>query len=220
MSKTITIAQGDSTIQQAELAGFDANTVWDDPANATLRKKRSDMNALMPGDHLVIPDKRIATVKVMSGASHRFKRRGIPAKFVLQVLEDDKPRANQAYRLAIDDKLFKGTTDAKGVLTEFIPAQAKRGMLYIGPANFKIALEFGQMDPIEELSGVQKRLHNLGFDPGPADGEPKPQTTAAIKQFQLRCGLPDTGQLDETTRHKLDAAHGQIGALPARSGPG
>src|SRR5260370_465563 len=102
MPATIIIAQGDSTIQQAELHGFYAKTVWDDPGNAALKQKRTDMNALLPGDNLVIPDKRIATFNKSSDSRHRFKRRGIPAKFVLQLLEDGKPRAGQQYRLMVD----------------------------------------------------------------------------------------------------------------------
>lgn len=215
MPTTITIAQADTTIQQAERHGFYARTVWDHPANAALKELRSDMNALQPGDQLVIPDKRITSVMKASGARHRFKRHGIPAKFVLQLLENSEPRASQQYRLIVEDRLFKGTTDAHGVLSEYIPAQAKEGTLYIGPENLKITLQFGDMDPVEELSGVQKRLHNLGYDPGPAEGQWTPETSEAIRQFQAQFGLEQTGEVDKPTRDKLDELYGKIGKLPS-----
>lgn len=50
---------------------------------------------------------------------------------------------------------------------------------------------------------VQKKLKELGYDPGPPDGIWGNKTTSAIKRFQLDNGLPVTGQLDAQTRAKL-----------------
>lgn len=47
----------------------------------------------------------------------------------------------------------------------------------------------------DAVRAAQERLHNLGF---PADGEhgaPGPRTRAAVRAFQRRHGLPETGQL-------------------------
>jgi ankyrin repeat protein len=50
---------------------------------------------------------------------------------------------------------------------------------------------------------VQKKLKELGYDPGSPDGIRGKKTTSAIKQFQLDNELPATGQLDTQTRAKL-----------------
>jgi ankyrin repeat protein len=50
---------------------------------------------------------------------------------------------------------------------------------------------------------VQKKLKELGYDPGFADGIWGKKTTSAIKRFQRDNGLPVTGHLDEKTRAKL-----------------
>jgi ankyrin repeat protein len=50
---------------------------------------------------------------------------------------------------------------------------------------------------------VQKKLKELGYDPGIADGIWGKKTTTAIKRFQRDNGLTVTGQLDARTRAKL-----------------
>jgi ankyrin repeat protein len=50
---------------------------------------------------------------------------------------------------------------------------------------------------------VQKKLKDLGYDPGRPDGIWGKKTTAAVKHFQGDNGLPQTGQLDEQTKSKL-----------------
>ena len=50
---------------------------------------------------------------------------------------------------------------------------------------------------------VQKKLKELGYDPGFPDGIWGKKTTSALKSFQQDNGLSATGQLDEQTRAKL-----------------
>lgn len=40
---------------------------------------------------------------------------------------------------------------------------------------------------------IQKRLHQLGYDPGPVDGQVGPRTTSAIQAYQQRADLPVDG---------------------------
>jgi hypothetical protein len=49
---------------------------------------------------------------------------------------------------------------------------------------------------------AQIALDALGFDAGPIDGVLGPQTTAAIRRYQQRAGLPVTGEL---TAEQIDA---------------
>jgi len=54
-----------------------------------------------------------------------------------------------------------------------------------------------------DLYQAQKKLKELGYDPGSPDGIWGKKTTSAVKSFQRDNGLPDTGQLDEQSRAKL-----------------
>lgn len=54
-----------------------------------------------------------------------------------------------------------------------------------------------------DVSQVQKKLKELGYDPGAPDGIWGKKTTNALKRFQEDSGLPVTGRLDEKTREKL-----------------
>ena len=63
------------------------------------------------------------------------------------------------------------------------------------------------MDPISEVSGIKRRLANLGFYSGPMDGDMDEETQEALARFQTQQGLPATGQADEATRQKLLDRH-------------
>ena len=91
-----------------------------------------------------------------------------------------------------------------------IPPNAQAGTLTVGEGDNQTvySLRLGQMDPISQLSGVQRRLVNLGFDCGRIDGQMTPATAAAIRAFQRRAGLPETGKLDQATRDNLLREHG------------
>ncbi len=71
-------------------------------------------------------------------------------------------------------------------------------------------LALGHLDPVDENEGVQARLNNLGFYCGKVDGIIGPHTAAALKSFQRKMGLPDTGRADQTTRARLRDAHDQL----------
>ena len=57
---------------------------------------------------------------------------------------------------------------------------------------------------------VQSQLQALGFYYGAVDGEPGPETDAAIRRYQIRNGLSVTGALDEETLFSL-----RKGGLPS-----
>lgn len=50
---------------------------------------------------------------------------------------------------------------------------------------------------------VQEKLHALGFDAGPVNGDFDSKTQAALAQFQLSRNLPASGQLDDRTLAEL-----------------
>jgi ankyrin repeat protein len=50
---------------------------------------------------------------------------------------------------------------------------------------------------------AQKKLKDLGYDPGLPDGILGKKTKTAVRQFQRDNGLPVTGKIDEQTKEKL-----------------
>jgi hypothetical protein len=50
---------------------------------------------------------------------------------------------------------------------------------------------------------AQLALRDAGFDPGRIDGVMGPRTQAALREFQMSYGLPQTGRLDATTQERL-----------------
>ncbi|WP_230532255.1 efflux RND transporter periplasmic adaptor subunit [Microvirga roseola] len=55
------------------------------------------------------------------------------------------------------------------------------------------------------IAEIQLALAAAGFDPGPADGVPGPQTVDAIRSAQARFGLPVTGEPDPELLQRLRA---------------
>jgi hypothetical protein len=208
------VQQGDCISSIASEHGFFWETIWNHPNNAQLKKLRKDPNILFPGDVVFIPDKRLKEVQRPTGHMHRFKLKNAPAKFRLQLFEGEVPRANQAYELTVNGKKFPGKTDAKGVLNQSIPPDATEGELIIGPQRERYTLVFGYLNPLSELSGVQARLNNLGYDCGAADGQMNEETETALRAFQARFGLKETGVLDGPTREKIDYLHDRNNLFP------
>ena len=125
--------------------------------------------------------------------------------------------ANAAYQLTLQgtnqvrgrikstaQQTLEGTTDGNGRIERPVPVNAQRGTLAIG--SFIRDLEIGYLNPPSEtgdegVSGMQARLANLGFDPGPVDGQLRPPhqggdpglssaTPAAYGRWHLRSANP------------------------------
>ena len=211
------VGQGDHVVRPGECISSIARdvgqfweTIWNDPANAELKAARKDPNVLLPGDRLTIPKIKPRQESCAAEARHRFVRRGEPAEMHLRILEDGEPRANEPYTLEVDGQTFDGTTDGDGNVVLPIPGNARHARLVVGPSGDQVTykLALGSVDPVSELSGVQGRLQNLGFDCGTPDGQMGPRTQAALRAFQRRNKLPVTGEPDDATRAKLEEVHG------------
>jgi peptidoglycan hydrolase-like protein with peptidoglycan-binding domain len=55
----------------------------------------------------------------------------------------------------------------------------------------------------EQVRAVQQALKDKGHDPGNVDGVMGPKTRSALRDFQKKEGIKDTGQLDQDTMSKL-----------------
>ena len=205
------VRQGDCISSISVETGFLSNTLWNHPANSGLKQKRKDPNVLFEGDVVVIPDKELKNQSCATDKKHRFVRLGVPEKLQLVLLDDcGVPRAGLPYDIVIDGAHTTGKTDSEGKISVPIPPGAREGRLTITDHEVieEYPLDLGHLDPIDEISGVQKRLANLGFDCGSDDGVLGPDTVDAIRQFQQQRSLEVTGRLDDATRDTLKEVHG------------
>jgi hypothetical protein len=202
------VRQGECISSIAYEYGFFPETIWNYSDNAALKILREDGNVLYEGDEIVIPDKRVKELNKSTDAEHRFKLKGVPAKFSLRFVDQGKPRDNVPFRLIIDGKERKGRTDGEGYVNASIPPGAGSGRLFLGNPGEEqeFDLQFGVLDPIETERGVLQRLTQLGFPCEDAAALTDEQAKTAIYEFQKYIGHPEpNGQLDEQTRKCLSS---------------
>ncbi len=203
------VKQGDCLSNIAHRYGLKWEKVWNHPKNSTLKEKRKNPNVLYPGDMLFIPEKEEKQESGATEQKHRFKVKGVPSKLILVLKdEEDQPRTNVSYILEIDGQLFSGQTDGTGKLEHSIPPNAKKGKLMIEGGPEEYSLQLGNIDPINEIYGIQARLSNLGFYLGLVDGKMNLETIESIKYFQTEYGLKVNGEADQATCDKLLKEHG------------
>jgi hypothetical protein len=204
------VKQGECIESIAFEHGFFWGTVWNHSKNKELRELRKSPNVLRPGDEVHIPVKRYKAVDCQSGKRHVFRLKGVPSKLKIVVKVEDEVQANVPYVLDVDGKRYKGKTDGEGRLEHPIPPRAKQGKLLIGEGEEQqeLDLALGHVDPVEEVSGIQARLNNLGFFCGEEDGELDPLVEQAIMDFQAHHELEPTGEIDDATKSKLLEEHG------------
>ncbi|BBO88744.1 PGRP and LysM peptidoglycan-binding domain-containing protein [Desulfosarcina ovata] len=219
MAPVYKVKQGDCISSIALHFGHFWETLWNEPDNTGLWEFRKDPNVLMAGDEVMVPEIRPKAETGATEVCHRFRKKGVPAKLRLRVLMEDpfeeqedkeepKSRANQEYVLDLDGAIYRGTTDDDGIIEVAIPPNARYGKLTVGPDNTVIKVALGELDPVDQISGLQGRLNNLGFHCGAVTGEINEATQAALRRFQEEHGLEVTGQPDQQTRDKLEEAHG------------
>lgn len=234
--KKYTVKQGDCITSIAFNKGFYEKTIWDHPDNAKLKNDRKDMNILQPGDKVVIPDKTQKEVSCALEKRHRFKRKGVPAKFRLQILDNKgKPRAQIPYEFNIERKMIRDYTDGDGVIEIFIPNNITEGKLRLDNEKQILHIKFGHLQPEDQKKGsatpdsnqttsttlpipqdrigIRQRLYNLGFLADIEESDPA-LLTIALEDFQDRIGLKVTGKLDEETIEKLKDMHDIRQPLP------
>lgn len=202
------VQQGDCINSIALQFGFFPDTIWNHAQNAALKSQRKDPNVLFPGDVVFIPDKTVKEQDAGTDQTHTYTLKGVPAKLKLKVLNNGKPRANEKYILNIDGNLSQGTTGGDGSIEEAIPPDAKQGKLTLPDTGDEYPLDLGHLDPVDEVSGIQGRLRNLGFYNGDVSGNLDDATQRALSGFQKSKNLNQTGQPDQATKDALKAAFG------------
>lgn len=118
-----------------------------------------------------------------------------------------KGHESQPYRLFLEGIEVSGafTTDASGRTITTLPPTSKHMQVALPGKLFRFTLS---MDPPDSITGMQQRLHNLGFDVEQT-GELDAQTRAAVGHFQSAHGLERTGELNEETRTRINDEYGR-----------
>jgi len=213
MPKTHKVKPGECLSTIAARYGFlDYKTIYDHADNEALRSRRPNPNMIHPGDEVIIPDKAHKQVDCATGKRHTFVLEQPKRKLVLKFLDEDgQPLANETYELEVEDEYIEGATDDAGRLEAEIPLHARSAALRLGERHYRVKI--GDLNPLDDVdddgvSGVQGRLRNLGFDPGPLDGKIGPRTRHAIAAFQASRGLAVTGDWKGSILDELKKAHG------------
>ena len=203
-----TVAQGECLSSLADSFKIPRLSIWNHPRNEELRKKRANPDTLFPGDVIYVPEKALREQPCATELRHLFVRKAATVQLRIRLLRNDQPRVDEPYCLDIAGTVLSGRTDGEGWLTEKIPAAAREGTLTLNDGAEQHNLQIGSMDPIEEISGIQGRLKNLGFYGADVDGKWGPESVDALRAFQQKKQLTPTGRRDEQTLALLQAEYG------------
>lgn len=192
------VKPGETLLSIAQVYKFvDWQTIWTHPDNGELRGKRPDPMVLAEGDEVTIPDKEPRWERVETNKRHVFQLKALDARLKLLV-EDElgRPLHGASWQLEADDRTTReGTVAARGLIDCPIPPACQKATLTVIAGKLQLTwhLDVGDLNPIDEVKGVQARLTSLGFLDGRLNGEVDEPTKKAIEAFQRRHGLPVNG---------------------------
>jgi hypothetical protein len=189
-------ADGYHVVQQAEWVSkiavqygiTDWLRVWNHPNNSNLRQKRKEPNVIYQGDLLFIPEFELREEDCPTDNKYCFTLMTRKKKLKIVLTDwEDKPRKEITCVLEINNH-SSGTpakTDAQGKLEFEIPEEVSVARLLVGENRSEVyEVRVGHLDPIDEVSGYQQRLSNLGYPLGETDGIEGPLTKSAVRSFQ------------------------------------
>ena len=122
-----------------------------------------------------------------------------------------EPIANAPFILTVDGNSIQGQSDERGLVSLRIPPDAVQGSIRFNPGTpeeITYELALGEMDPVDTVNGVRKRLNNLGYTCLPEGDEPDNSFKDALRRFQADNGLTASGDIDQPTKDKLKDVHG------------
>ncbi len=159
------IKEGDFLVQLAHKFGFDADAVWNDPANADLKSLRPDPNILWPSDVLYIPEPSAPKLFALDTGSTNTFTSSAPTVTLTQrfVGADATTYAGKAFTVKELDQLTGLTTDGQGTATFPVPVTLDTVTITFTDSGETWVLGLGNLNPINTLSGVFQRLQNCGY---------------------------------------------------------
>jgi N-acetylmuramoyl-L-alanine amidase len=202
------VRPGDFLGRLAHVHGFDADAVWNHPANADLRRRRTSPEVLATGDILHIPDEPRARHPLRLHATNAFSTRVATVRVRVALSgSGGRPLANARYWLdgATEPS---GTTDGGGIATiEVEPTKTSVSVRVDGCSDVYL-LRIGHIEPADSEAGVRQRLLNLSYLPEDSEHVTRERVGEALRRFQQRHGLELTGQPDGATVQALVREHG------------
>ena len=201
------VRQGDSLAKLAFVQGFDADEIWGLPENAAISGLRRDPNMLRPGDILQLPVRPKEALSLTAGTTNRYVA-NVPRVHVHLCLRDDAGNAlgNEPYEIQGLGPARTGTSTAEGDVSFEAPVVTREVSLLLTERGITLPIRIGDLDPVEESSGVRMRLQHLGLLR--AGDHDDGALRSSVRAFQEAQGLPPTGQIDDATRTALITAHG------------
>jgi len=214
--KPYVVRQGDYLTKLAHTMGFDPDLVWNHSKNSELREKRADKDLLHPGDILWLPpspDKK--RLQVRSGAANRYIAR-IPKKPVeVRIQVGGEPLADEpAVILGIGPDPFETKTDEAGWIRTEVQVHVREIEVILPRKRRTLRVRVGDMDPVNTVNGLRKRLQHLGFYQPTRVGVENQDASdpsaliGALKAFQMARNIAPSGKLDDETKSALLAKHG------------
>ena len=214
--KPYVVRQGDYLTKLAHTMGFDPDLVWNHSKNSELREKRADKDLLHPGDILWLPpspDKK--RLQVRSGAANRYIAR-IPKKPVeVRIQVGGEPLADEpAVILGIGPDPFETKTDVAGWIRTEVQVHVREIEVILPRKRRTLRVRVGDMDPVNTVNGLRKRLQHLGFYQPTRVGVENQDASdpsaliGALKAFQMARNIAPSGKLDDETKSALLAKHG------------
>lgn len=218
MANVHVVQQGECLSSIARKYGFqDWHVLYDDAANAELKKRRPNPNALLPGDRVAIPEPIVRTATRPTGNWHDFTFETEKPRFKVQLLGlDGKALPSQDYQITVDGEERQGTTDGQGLVDEPVKSATRSATLRTtvpaGDDTRELVWRFaiGNLDPASTTTGLQARLANLQYYTGEIDGNFGPVTRGAVVALQESADLPLTGVPDDATLKELETQHDKV----------
>jgi hypothetical protein len=182
-------------------------TVWDFAGNSALKDLPRDPHILLPGDQVSIPSK-LRRVAEVSGGIAEYVLQSTSEILRVRFTEADFGGERQARFVAKPDQgpETSGALAGDGTMQiDILPGVAKVNVDVFVDDNDqpqgRYELAVGHLDPVEEISGVQARLGNLGYYSGPITGTLDDATRRAISAFRL-----DALEEEQDSQTEIDAA--------------
>ncbi len=222
MGEMYEVKKGDYLAKIAKEHGIaDWTDIYKHDKNKKFKEKRPNPNILLPGEKIYIPD-----VTYRSGRTHNVDVAQDEVIFKLQIITGENPEPIYKYELKTKGKKEKTYTRSiddndkditekldNGYIVEEISTGEEAGelkiWLYDDPdPHLEYEIVVGGLDPLEEISGIQARLNNLGFFCGEVDGKNGPKTKKGVKAFQKKYELAVDGIAGPNTQAKLKKIYG------------
>jgi hypothetical protein len=205
------VRDGDHLSVIAHKLGFDADTVWNDPKNADLKKLRGSPNILCAGDVVYVPDPKPKDWSTLTiGTLNPFVSPVPTVQLSLGFSQNGKALINAKCIIHGLAEPNQFSTDAAGRLSVSIPVTLQTVSVEFPDIPMVRRVKIGHLDPVGEPTGVLQRLQNLGYVSPRTRVDPNDAATLAgpLAAFQRAAALTVTGALDDDTRGALQKAHG------------